>query len=156
MNVAEKRTIPRLWRDAVSAGRDGAAYLTEEAPGEWREVSWAEAAQAVDELANGLLARGIRKGDAFGILSRTRLEWTMFDFALALTGGVTAPVYPNSSEREAAYVLEHSEARGVLVEDEEQRRKVAPLGLEHVWTFDDLPQLRAEGAAYAREHPGAL
>jgi long-chain acyl-CoA synthetase len=151
-----KRTIPRLWRDAVSAGREGAAYLAEEAPGSWREVSWPDAAQAVDQLANGLLARGIRKGDAFGILSRTRLEWTLFDFALALTGGITAPVYPNSSAREAAYVLEHSGARGVLVEDEEQREKIAGLGLEHVLTLDDVGELRTEGVAYAREHPQAL
>src|SRR2546421_1951858 len=150
MNQPEKRTIPRLWRDAISARRDGPAYLDEIAPGEWRETSWAEAAQAVDELANGLLARGIRKGDAFGIVSRTRLEWTLFDFALAHVGGVTAPVYPNTSAREAVYVLEHSEARGVLVEDEDQRAKVAPLGLEHVLSLDDLDTLRREGAAYAR------
>jgi len=90
------RTIVRLWRDAVSAGRTGTAYLTETEPGTWREVSWNEAAQTVDELANGLLSRGISKGDAFGIVSRTRLEWTLFDFALALVGGITAPVYADS------------------------------------------------------------
>ena len=152
----QQRTIPRLWRDAVAAERNAPAYVVEDAPGDWREVSWAEAAQAVEELAGGLLARGIRKGDTFGIVSRTRLEWTLFDFALALVGAITAPVYPNSSAREAQYVLEHSEARGVLVEDETQREKVVPLGLEHVLTLDDLSALRAEGAAYARERPGEL
>jgi long-chain acyl-CoA synthetase len=151
-----KRTIPSLWRDAVAAERATPAYLTEVAPGDWREVSWPEAAQAVEELANGLLARGIRKGDAFGIVSRTRLEWTLFDFALALVGGITAPVYPNSSAREVQYVLEHSEARGALVEDAAQLEKVAPLGLEHVFTLAELEQLRTDGAAYAREHPGEL
>jgi len=151
-----ERTIPRLWRDAIGAEREGAAYLVERTSGDWREVSWAEAAQAVDELANGLLARGIGKGDAFGIVSRTRLEWTLFDFALARVGAITAPVYPNSSPREAQYVLQHSEARGALVEDEEQREKVAPLGLEHVVTVDDLQALRAEGAAFGRDHPDAL
>jgi long-chain acyl-CoA synthetase len=152
----ERRTIPRLWRDAISANRDDAAYLVEEAPGDWREVSWPEAARAVEELANGLLARGIRRGDAFGIVSRTRLEWTVFDLALAQVGAITAPVYPDSSAREVAYVLEHSEARGALVEDEQQREKVATLDLEHVLTLDDLPALRAEGAAYAEQHPGDL
>ena len=145
-----------MWRDAISAGREGPAYLAEDSPGAWRELSWAEAGQAVDELANGLLARGIRKGDAFGILSRTRLEWTLFDFALALVGGITAPVYPNSSTREAAYVLEHSEARGVLVEDEAQGEKVAGLRLEHVLSIEELDSLRSDGVAYAQEHPGAL
>jgi long-chain acyl-CoA synthetase len=150
------RTIPRLWRDAAAAGRDDAAYLHESAPGEWRELSWGEAARAVEELANGLLARGVRKGDAFGIIGRTRLEWALFDLALAHVGGVTAPVYPNGSPGETAYVLEHSEAIGALVEDDEQRRKVEPLALRHVLAFDELGALRAEGVAYARENPHAL
>jgi len=146
----------RLWRDAVSARRAGAAYLIEAEPGSWQEISWDEASRAVDELANGLLSRGVRKGDAFGIVSRTRLEWTLFDFALALVGAITAPVYPNSSAREAAHVLQHSEAVGALVEDESQLAKVEPLELAHVLTMDDLDRLRAEGIAFAREHPEAL
>jgi long-chain acyl-CoA synthetase len=153
--VAE-RTIPRLWRDAVGAKRTRTAYLVEAEPGLWREISWDEAARAVEELANGLLARGIRKGDAFGIVSRTRLEWTLFDFALARVGAITAPVYPSSTAGEAAYVIEHSEAVGVLVEDAAQREKVASLGLAHVLTLDALDELRAEGLAFAEENPEAL
>jgi long-chain acyl-CoA synthetase len=156
LNTSAEKTIVRLWRDAVSARRAGAAYLVEAEPGSWQEISWDEAARAVDELASGLLSRGVRKGDAFGIVSRTRLEWTLFDFALALVGAITAPVYPNSSAREAAHVLQHSEAVGALVEDEGQLAKVEPLGLAHVLTMDDLDRLRAEGIAFAREHPDAL
>ncbi|HKA25915.1 MAG TPA: AMP-binding protein, partial [Gaiellaceae bacterium] len=137
MSEKRNRTVVRLWRDAVSAARTGTAYLAETEPGQWREVSWQEAARAVDELANGLLSRGISKGDAFGILSRTRLEWTLFDFALALVGAITAPVYPDSSPREAAHVLRHSEAVGAFVEDDDQRAKVEPLGLQHVLTVRD-------------------
>jgi long-chain acyl-CoA synthetase len=153
--VAE-RTIPRLWRGAVEANRTGAAYVVEAVPGRWKEVSWDKAARAVEELANGLLARGIRKGDAFGIVSRTRLEWTLFDFALARVGAITAPVYPSSLAKEAAYVLEHSEAVGALVEDEAQREKVEPLRLAHLLTLDSLDELRADGIAFAQENPKAL
>jgi long-chain acyl-CoA synthetase len=149
------RTIPALWEGAIRAGRDTPAYLVE-GPYGWSEVSWTDAARTVEELANGLLARGIRKGDAFGIVARTRLEWTLFDFALAHVGGVTAPVYPSSSAREAQYVLQHSEAVGALVEDEEQRAKIAPLGLPHVLAVDELDALRAEGRAFATGRPGAL
>jgi long-chain acyl-CoA synthetase len=153
---AVTRTIVRLWRDAVSAGRTGTAYLAETEPGRWREVSWSEAAQTVDELANGLLSRGISKGDAFGIVCRTRLEWTLFDFALALVGAITAPVYPDSSASEAAHVLQHSEAVGALVEDADQVGKIEPLGLQHLLTLQDLDDLRADGIAFAQEHQGAL
>jgi long-chain acyl-CoA synthetase len=156
VGAADNRTIVRLWRDAISSGRTGTAYLTETEPGTWRGVSWSEAARTVDELANGLLSRGISKGDAFGIVSRTRLEWTLFDFALALVGGITAPVYPDSSTAEAAHVLQHSEAVGALVEDDSQADKIERLDLEHLWTLQDLNDLRTDGIAFAREHPGAL
>ena len=153
-SVARARTIANLWRDAVAAAHPDPAYL-HEVDGEWVEVSWAEAATAVDELANGLLALGVEKGRSFGILARTNLEWSLFDFALALVGAVGAPIYANSSPRDAHYVLEHSDAVGVLVEDEEQREKVA--GFEgHVLSFADLPSLRERGRAHAAEHPGAL
>src|SRR5690242_20833408 len=82
----------------------------------------------VDELANGLLALGIRRGDAFALLGRTTLEWALFDFALGLVGAVGAPIYSSSSARDVRYVLEHSEAVGILVEDEEQLAKVEGFG----------------------------
>jgi long-chain acyl-CoA synthetase len=148
------RTIARLWLDSVSRNRATPAYLTEEAG--WREHSWAEAGTAVDELAHGLLALGIRKGDAFAVLASTRLEWALFDFALALVGGITAPIYANSSPKDCAYVVEHSEAVGIVVEDEAQRAKVADLGLPHLLTFADLEELRARGREHARAHPNAV
>ena len=149
------RTIARLWQDAVARGLDSPAYLVQD--GEtWRPVSWPEAAQAVDEIAHGLLALGIRKGDAFAILASTRLEWVLFDFALGLIGAVGAPIYMNNSPKDAAYVADHSEAVGVLCEDEEQRAKLAGLELEHVLTFADLPALRERGRAHAAEYPRSV
>ncbi|MDQ2967402.1 MAG: long-chain fatty acid--CoA ligase [Actinomycetota bacterium] len=149
------RTIARLWQDAVARGLDGPAYLVQEGEN-WRPVSWAEAARAVDEIAHGLLALGLRKGDAFAILASTRLEWVLFDFALGLIGAVGAPIYMNNSPKDARYVAEHSEAVGALCEDEEQRTKLDGLELEHVLTFADLPALRERGRAHAAEHPRAV
>src|SRR5581483_10287289 len=150
-----ERTIARLWLDATAADRTGAAYL-QQVDGGWREVTWAEAARTVDELANGLLARGIERGDAFGILARTTLEWALFDFALALVGAVGAPVYASSSTRDVRYVLAHSDVVGVLVEDDDQRAKVDETTVRHVLTFADLGALRGEGRAFAEAHPDAL
>jgi long-chain acyl-CoA synthetase len=156
-DVRGRRTIANLWRNALAAGRPDPAYL-HEVDGEWVEVSWAEAARAVQELANGLLALGVQKGDSFALLGRTRLEWSLFDFALGLVGAVGAPIYANSSPRDVAYVLEHSSATGILVEDEEQRTKLgeASVAPERVVSFADLEDLRARGREYARAHPGAL
>jgi long-chain acyl-CoA synthetase len=150
------RTIARLWQDAVAQQPAGPAYLVHEGGDEWRPVSWAEAAQAVDELAHGLLALGIRKGDAFAILASTRIEWVLFDFALGLIGAVGAPIYMNSSPKDAAYVARHSEAIGALCEDGEQVAKLEGLGLAHLLTFADLDALRERGRSHAAEHPDAV
>jgi long-chain acyl-CoA synthetase len=157
---AQERTIGRLWRDALAAMHPDPAYLVETREG-WQEVSWAEAALRVDELANGLLALGVRRGDAFGILASTRLEWVLLDFALALVGGITAPIYANSSPGDCVYLLEHSEAVGVLVEDEEQLATIEEVreqlpGVRHLLTFSDLHRLAERGRDFAAAEPDAL
>jgi long-chain acyl-CoA synthetase len=153
--VAQARTIGRLWLDAVAARRATPAYLVERDDG-WQPVSWQDAAQAVEELANGLLATGVRKGDAVAIIGQTTLEWALFDFALALVGAIAAPVYANSSAKDAQYVVAHSEAVAVLCEDDQQRAKIESLGLPHVWTFAELAELREQGRRHATERPDAL
>jgi long-chain acyl-CoA synthetase len=157
---AERRTIARLWRDAAGAGRPRPAYLVEAGDG-WREVSWQEADTRITQYANGLLARGVRRGDTFALLARNDLDWALFDFALARVGAVVVPIYANSSERDVGYLLEHSESVGVVCEDAEQRAKVDVSRdglprLEHVLTFADLDALAAEGHDFAAANPQAL
>jgi long-chain acyl-CoA synthetase len=156
--AAGTKTIANLWRRAES--RTGTAYMVE-TDGEWREISWEEARAAVDEIANGLLALGVGKVDAFGILGRTRIEWVLFDFALGSIGAIGAGIYPSLPGKDCAYILDHSDAVGVLVEDDEQKAKIeaerANLPkLSHVLTFADLDGLRARGREHARSHPDAL
>ena len=116
-----------------------------------------EAAERVDALANGLLALGIRKGDTIAILGSTRLEWALFDFAAACVGAITAAIYQNSSPKDCHYILEHSEAIGVLVEDDADRAKLeGGPQLRHVLTFAGLDELAEQGRAYAAEHPDEL
>jgi long-chain acyl-CoA synthetase len=158
--TAGDRTIARLWRDATQKPRPGPAYLVED-EGEWRPVSWDEAARRVDDLAFGLLALGLRKGDTVGIIAQTRLEWSLLDFALALVGAVGAGIYPSSTAAECAYLLGHTDAAAVFAEDEERLAQIdgvrteLPL-LEHVFTFADLEQLERRGREYRLEAPGAL
>ena len=155
-----KRTIDRLWRDAVAAGRSRPAYLVQDGD-EWRPVSWEEAADRVESYANGLLSLGVRKGDAFSILGSSRVEWALLDFALGRIGAIGAAIYANSSAKDAGYILDHSESIGVLCEDDVQRAKVESVRgdvprLRHVLAYTDLDDLAARGRAFADEHPNAL
>jgi long-chain acyl-CoA synthetase len=154
------RTIVRLWHDAVAAGRPGPAYLVETDAG-WHEVSWAEAGERVRAYANGLLALGVRRGDAFAILARNTLDWALLNFALSEIGAVSVPVYASSSAHDVGYVVGHSGSVGIVCEDDDQRTKVEEVrggleGLKHVLTYADLAALAASGREFARESPGAL
>jgi long-chain acyl-CoA synthetase len=157
---AGRRTIAQLWRSGVAAGRPGAAYLVESEDG-WREVSWAEADERVRAYASGLLARGVKKGDNVALLARNSLDWALLDFAFAQIGAVGIPVYASSSARDVAYLLEHSEAVGIVCEDAAQLAKVEEVAdelssLEHVLTFHDLDGLAAHGRDFAETSPTAL
>jgi long-chain acyl-CoA synthetase len=159
-SATERRTVARLWRDAVAANRANPAYLVED-DGAWREVSWAEADTRIRDYANGLLARGVRKGDAFGILAQNSLDWALVDFALAQIGAVVVPIYASSAARDVGYLLAHSEAVGVVCEDAGQLAKVESVSdetprLEHVLTYHDLDGLAAHGRDYATANPDAL
>lgn len=154
------RTIARLWRDAVAAARTHAAYLVETTDG-WSEVSWHEADDLVRAYANGLLARGVRRRDAFALLADNSLEWALLDFAFGQIGAVGIPIYASSSPKDVSYLLEHSEAVGVVCGDAEQLAKVDEVSpglsrLEHVLTFADLDRLAADGRVFAASHPDAL
>jgi len=105
----ERRTAPELWRDAVRAAPAQPAYLEETADG-WSAVSWDEAAERVETLARGLLARAVRHGDRVAVLSRTRLEWILLDWAAMSIGAVVVGLYPTSSAKECEYILAHCEA----------------------------------------------
>jgi long-chain acyl-CoA synthetase len=155
-----RRTIARLWRDAVASGRSGPAYLVETDDG-WAPMSWAEADERVRAYANGLLARGVKKGDNVALLARNDVEWALLDFAFAQIGAVGIPIYASSSPRDVAYLLEHSEAVGVVCEDAAQLAKVEEVAselpaLEHVLTFHDLDGLAAHGRDFAETSPDAL
>jgi long-chain acyl-CoA synthetase len=159
-------TIGELWQQAVEASRSRAAFLVREEDA-WREVSWAEAAGRVSALANGFLAGGVRKGDKVAILCRTRLEWTLVDYALATIGAIVIPVYPTSSPAEIEYILRDSETKVLISEDAEQLEKThgyeaALPALERVIGIDEagsggtLADIEAAGHVYATEQPDAL
>jgi long-chain acyl-CoA synthetase len=145
----EQRTVPELWRDAVRDAPDAPAYLEETAE-DWRAIGRDEAAERVAALAQGLLARGVRHGDRVAILSRTRLEWILLDWAVMSIGAVVVGLYPTSSAKECEYILGHCEAVLAFTEDEEQTRKLVSIRgtlptLREIIPFDWLEKLESDG-----------
>ena len=95
---------------------------------EWREVSYAELASTVSEIARGLIDLGLAQGDRVALLCTTRVEWTYADLAITAAGGVVVPVYPTNLADECAWVVGNSESRFVVCEDAEQVAPLDPAG----------------------------
>jgi long-chain acyl-CoA synthetase len=155
----ESRTTPELWDTAVRAAPDQPAYLEETADG-WRPISWDEASARVSALAQGLLARGVRHGDRVAVLSRTRLEWILLDWAVMSIGAVVVGLYPTSTAKECEYIVGHCEAVLAFTEDEEQTRKLVSArgslpNLREIIPFDWLEKLESDGrlARHLRPDP---
>jgi long-chain acyl-CoA synthetase len=103
----------------------------------WVSRSFGEVGETVRDLSLGLIDLGVAKGDKVSILANTRPEWTYADFAALSAGATVVPIYQTNSPEECQYVLENSDSKVVIVEDDEQLEKIRkvrdklPL-LEHV------------------------
>jgi long-chain acyl-CoA synthetase len=91
---------------------------------EWVSRSFEQVEETVRSLALGLIDLGVGKGDKVSILANTRPEWTYFDFAALSVGATVVPIYQTNSPEECQYVLENSDAKVVVVEDDEQLEKI--------------------------------
>jgi long-chain acyl-CoA synthetase len=92
--------------------------------GRWVDRSFSEVLEIARPLGLGLTELGIEKGDRVAILGNTRPEWSYFDFAALSIGATVVPIYQTNSAEECRYVLENSDAKVVVVEDDEQLAKI--------------------------------
>jgi long-chain acyl-CoA synthetase len=134
------------------------AVLARKRDGAWEDVTAAAFLAEVRAVAKGLIAEGIRTGDRVGLMSRTRYEWTLLDFAVWSAGAVTVPVYETSSPEQIAWILGDSGARAVLVETGAHHDAVESVRerlpeLEQVWRIE--PSAHAPGAVAALTGAGA-
>lgn len=91
--------------------------------GLWQRISWQAHVSHVNALARLLIDKGVRSGDTVAILSENRPEWLVADLAIQSAGGVAVGIYTTSSAEQVAYVLDHSEAVGLVLENAEQIEK---------------------------------
>ncbi|MEU6195271.1 AMP-binding protein [Streptomyces sp. NPDC047061] len=104
-------------------------------------VTAAAFAAEVTSVAKGLIAAGLAAGDRVAVMSRTRYEWTVVDFAIWAAGGVTVPVYPTSSADQVEWIVRDSGARHVVTETPENTATVTTGTAAHphpprIWELD--------------------
>ena len=121
------------------------------ADGNWQDVTAGQFRTQVSELAKGLIAAGIQPGDRVALVSRTRYEWTLADYAIWAAGAVTVPVYETSSAEQVEWIISDSGARAAFAETDAHAEIIASLrdrlpGLSEVWRIDGLDELAGTGA----------
>ncbi len=108
----------------------------------WVEVTAAEFLAEVSAVAKGLIAVGIEPGDRVALISKTRYEWTLVDYAIWFAGAVTVPIYETSSAEQVGWILSDSEARAVVAETPDHLARITEVrgdleSLNHVWSITD-------------------
>ena len=121
--------------------RPNAAAFSRKIGDSWEDVTYPQFRDEVVGVAKGLIAAGVQAGDRVALLSRTRYEWTLVDYAIWWIGAATVPIYETSSPEQIAWILSDSEAVAGVVETEEHRDRVDQIhdrtpGLKQAWVID--------------------
>lgn len=171
--VVPGETIPAIFWNAV-ASRGDQVWMRQKQFGIWRSWSWRQTAEAVREIAGGLMALGFAPGECASILANTVVEWVLADLAVLSCGGVANGIYPTDAASQAHYLCEDSRTTVLFVEDDEQLdkaldvraglpllRKVIVFDMEGLRELHDpgvmsLEALRALGRGHLQAHPQAL
>lgn len=133
-DLSSTDTLPKLliynaerWPDDIAT--------REKDLGIWKSYSWADTAARVRELALGLIAIGVTRGDVVGVIGRNRPHWVWAELAAHSVGGMSLGIYEDSLGKEVSYLLDYGEVKCVFAEDEEQADKLLDIA-------DDLPSLK--------------
>ncbi|MEY2954353.1 MAG: hypothetical protein RLZZ401_2440 [Pseudomonadota bacterium] len=166
-------TIAKIFWNAAHK-RGDAVWMRQKQLGIWRSTTWRETAQAVQEIASGLLSLGFAPGECASILSNTVTEWVLVDLGILSCGGVANGIYPTDAAPQVHYLCDDSRSTVLFVEDDEQLdkalevraqlprlKKIVVFDMEGLRSLDDpniisLDQLRVLGRTQAQQHPDAV
>jgi long-chain acyl-CoA synthetase len=128
--MVQNETIVQVFWDRVNSNPDRQAVM-HKVNGAYRPVIWREHGRVVELVAGGLMHLGVEAGQRIAILSNTRVQWTWADMAILSIQGITVPIYPTLNAPEVEYLLRHSAASGLFVENSRQLTKIL--------SIDNLP-----------------
>ncbi|MCW2775650.1 MAG: AMP-dependent synthetase and ligase [Nocardioides sp.] len=136
-----------LTDDVVTNAREAGSSVAFSRPsttekGVWDDVTAAQFLAEVSGVAKGLIAAGVETGDRVALISKTRYEWTLLDYAIWFAGAVTVPIYETSSSEQIQWILSDSGARAVVAEGPEHLARITEVRagldqLNHVWSIAD-------------------
>ncbi len=123
-----------MFTNVCEKNKDKVAYRHKEGA-EWKPVTWNEYQETCKKISKSLMAIGVAKNGKVNILSWTRLEWLQLDIAAVSIGAVTVGIYPSNLADDCAYIINHSDAVVLFVENKDQLDKI-------VSVRENLPSLK--------------
>jgi long-chain acyl-CoA synthetase len=140
----------------AAANPDDVMLRRRSAGGQWQDVTAGQFATQVSALAKALIAAGIEPGDRVALMSATRYEWTLADYAIWAAGAVTVPVYETSSAEQVEWILSDSGAKATFAETDKHAEIISGLkdrlpDLGQSWRISGLDDLAATGAGVTDE-----
>lgn len=145
--------ITDLLEERVKATPDRVLFSTPVGETGWADVTASEFRSRVIAVAKGLVASGVEPGERIGFMCKTSFEWTLVDFALHYAGAVMVPIYETSSSSQIEWILNDSEAKGIITETTDHANRFEDIrsGVPHVslvlnLTEGAIEHLIAQGA----------
>ena len=132
----EHITLPNLFYQRTLENKEK-PFLWSKQEGEWQSISWEETEKKVKQVAAGLKYHGIMPGDKIMIVSENRPEWVIADLAINTLNAITVPAYITNTEDDHRYIIEHSDAKAVIVSNNILANRVA-LAISNVETCNLL------------------
>jgi long-chain acyl-CoA synthetase len=169
LGAASFRSVADMWHHRIESTPEAQAMLYRK-DGAWVPLTWREAGDRVERVANGLLSHGLLAEERVCLLSGTCVEWVLADLATLCAGGATTTIYPSSTAEECAYILGDCEGVFVFCDTAEQVAKLEAIRdrlprVRKIVVFDGqgtadgsvitLRQLEDDGRRWAEAHPDA-
>ncbi len=123
MNIAESKTIAEAFLLRARQDPNKVAFRFKKS-GEWKEVTFQEQFTTIRRLSIGLMQLGLQRGEKASILAQTSLAWGQFDLAIMGCAAATVPVYPTNTPEDTVYIINHSEAVIIFVDDFKNLQKI--------------------------------
>jgi long-chain acyl-CoA synthetase len=142
LSIVQQRpaSMARMFLDRVAATPQAESFRYPVSGG-WQSTTWQQTGDRVRALAAGLISLGVAAEERVAIISTTRHDWVLADFAIMCAGAATTTVYPTTPADDVAFILADSGSRFAFAENDTQIEKLREYReklpeLEHVVTFD--------------------
>ncbi len=137
VTIADDFTVTKLLRERAAQNPERTYCEYKDADGAWTPVSLAAFRDHVNAVAKGIVASGVKPGQAVGLQASTRYEWALFDLAIMAAGAMTVPIYPSSSALQLEWIAKDAALALLIVETAKNRQLAEKVpGVPAILTID--------------------